>query len=121
MQATTRYGPFLDGIVAPIPIVPKKVLAEKTVAQLNTDPFTSGPPLSNGKFKFQSWTKGDKLVLVRNDSYFRGPVHLDSWVYKRVPDAAAVLQQLKTGEIDVGRLDFSSFDDARAQPSLNVL
>jgi len=121
MQTTSRYAPFLDTIVSVYPIVPKKVLESKTAAQLNTDPFNSGPPISNGKFKFQSWTKGDKLVLVRNENYFRGPVYLDSWVYKKVPDAVAVLQQLKTGEIDVGRLDFSSYDEAKAQPNLNVL
>ena len=121
MQTTSRYAPFLDTIVSVYPIVPKKVLEGKAAAQLNTDPFNSGPPISNGKFKFQSWTKGDKLVLVRNENYFRGPVYLDSWVYKKVPDAVAVLQQLKTGEIDVGRLDFSSYDEAKAQANLNVL
>src|SRR5262249_7108515 len=121
MQTPSRYAPFLDTIVSVYPIVPKKVLEGKAAAQLNTDPFNSGPPISNGKFKFQSWTKGDKLVLVRNENYFRGPVYLDSWVYKKVPDAVAVLQQLKTGEIDVGRLDFSSYDEAKAQPNLNVL
>lgn len=121
MQATTRYGPFLDTIVSVAPIVPKKVLGDKTATQLNTDPFNSGPPISNGKFKFQKWDKGDKLVLVRNDNYFRGPVNLDTWVYKKVPDSVAVLQQLKTGEIDAGRLDPSTYEEAKAQSNLNVL
>ena len=120
MQSVSRYAPFLlnYGVV---PIVPQKVLGTKTALELNTDAFNSGPPISNGKFKFQSWAKGDKLVLVRNDNYFRGPVNVDSWVYKKVPDSVAVLQQLKTGEIDVGRLDPSTFDEAKAEPTLNVL
>lgn len=120
LQSTSVYAPFLlqAGLV---PIVPKKYIAGKTGVQLNTDDFNSAPPVSNGKFKFVSWTKGDKLVLARNDSYFRGPVSLDQWVYKKVPDAIAVLQQLKTGEIDVGRLDPSSYDEAKAQSNLNVL
>jgi peptide/nickel transport system substrate-binding protein len=42
-------------------------------------------------------------------------------VYKKVPDSVAVLQQLKTGEIDVGRLDPSTYDEAKAESSLNVL
>ena len=120
LQATTLYAPFLltYGVT---PIVPKKVLAGKTGVQLNTDDFNSAPPISNGKFKFQSWTKGDKVILARNDLYFRGRANLDTWVYKKVPDAVAVLEQLKTGEIDVGRLDFSSYDEATAQSNLNVL
>lgn len=120
MEAASRFAPFLlnYGVV---PIVPQKVLGAKTAAELNTDAFNSGPPISNGKFKFQSWTKGDKLVLVRNDNYFRGPVNVDSWVYKKVPDSVAVLQQLKTGEIDVGRLDPSTYEEAKAESSLSVL
>lgn len=120
LQATSRFAPFLLNYGG-VPIVPKKVLGQKTAAELNTDAFNSGPPISNGKFKFQSWSKGDKLVLARNDAYFRGPVNLDSWIYKKVPDSVAVLQQLKTGEIDVGRLDPSTFSEAKAEPSLNVL
>jgi peptide/nickel transport system substrate-binding protein len=120
MQANSRFAPFLlnYGVV---PIVPQKVLGNKTAVELNTDAFNSGPPISNGKFKFQSWAKGDKLVLARNDGYFRGAVNVDSWVYKKVPDSVAVLQQLKTGEIDVGRLDPSTYDEAKAESSLNVL
>jgi peptide/nickel transport system substrate-binding protein len=120
MQATSRYAPFLINYGV-VPIVPQKVLGAKTAAELNTDAFNSGPPISNGKFKFQSWAKGDKLVLARNDNYFRGPVNVDTWVYKKVPDSVAVLQQLKTGEIDVGRLDPSTYDEAKAESSLNVL
>jgi peptide/nickel transport system substrate-binding protein len=120
LQATTVFAPFLLQFGV-LPIVPKKVLSGKTGVQLNTDDFNAAPPISNGKFKFQSWTKGDKLILARNDLYFRGRPNLDTWVYKKVPDAVAVLQQLKTGEIDVGRLDPSSYDEATAQPNLNVL
>jgi len=120
LQSTTVFAPFQlqYGVT---PIVPKKYIAGKTGPQLNTDDFNSAPPVSNGKFKFTSWTKGDKLILARNDNYFKGPVNLDTWVYKKVPDAVAVLQQLKTGEIDVGRLDPSSYDEAKAQPNLNIL
>src|SRR5262245_5104301 len=121
IQATTLYAPFLLNYGADVPIVPKKVLSGKTGLQLNTDDFNSAPPISNGKFKFQSWAKGDKVILARNDLYFRGRPNLDTWVYKKVPDAVAVLEQMKTGEIDVGRLDPSTFDEATAQSNLNVL
>ena len=120
IQATTPYAPFLITF-GDIPIVPKKYLDGKSGTELNTDPFNSAPPVSNGKFKFSSWQKGDKLTLVRNDKYFRGPVYLDSWVYKKASDSVAVLAQLKTGEVDVGRLDPATFDEARAQANLNIL
>ncbi len=121
VQATTTFAPLIYYLGVVMVIVPKRLVAGKTGVQLNTDDINSGPPISGGKFKFQSWTKGDKLILARNDKYFRGAVKLDTWAYKKVPDAVAVLQQLKTGEIDVGRLDPSSYDEAKAQSNLNVL
>ncbi len=115
IQATTPYAPFLLTF-GDVPVVPKKYLDGKTGVELNTDPFNSAPQVSNGKFKFSSWQKGDKLTLVRNDGYFRGPVYLDSWVYKKASDSVAVLAQLKTGEVDAGRLDPATFSHLPGRP-----
>jgi peptide/nickel transport system substrate-binding protein len=120
IQATTAYAPFLLTF-GDVPIVPKKYLDGKTPVELNTDSFNSAPPVSNGKFKFTSWQKGDKLTLSRNDLYFRGPIYLDSWVYKKVSDSVAVLSQLKTGEVDAGRLDPATYEEAKAQSNLNII
>lgn len=120
IQAASAYAPFLLTF-GDIPIVPKKYLDGKTGQELNTDVFNSAPQVANGKFKFGTWQKGDKLTLVRNDNYFRGPVYLDSWVYKKASDSTAVLSQLKTGEVDAGRLDPATYDEAKAQANLNVL
>jgi peptide/nickel transport system substrate-binding protein len=121
LTATQVYAPFLSQFGG-IPIVPKSVLGNLTGAQLNTaEQAVTSPPLSNGKFKFGTWKKGEALTLNRNDKYYGGPVNIDTWVYKKVADSVAVLQQLKTGEIDVGRLDPATYDEAKAQSNLKVL
>src|SRR6202022_3009726 len=40
----------------------------------------------------------------RNDAFYAGPALLDGYVYKVVPQTASLLNQLKTGEVDVARV-----------------
>jgi peptide/nickel transport system substrate-binding protein len=56
--------------------------------------------VSAGPFLFQSWTRDDNLILVRNESYWEGAPHMDGIIVRVVPDAGARLAQLQSGEID---------------------
>jgi peptide/nickel transport system substrate-binding protein len=56
-------------------------------------------PTGTGPFKFESWTRDDRLVLVRNEEYWGEPPKLDSVIFRPIPDNAARLQALQTGEI----------------------
>lgn len=66
-------------------------------------------PVGTGPFKFEEWKKGASITLVRNPDYKwgspevenRGPVRLDSVVFKVIPDASTQLAALQAGEIDV--------------------
>jgi peptide/nickel transport system substrate-binding protein len=56
-------------------------------------------PTGTGPFKFDSWTRGDKLTLVRNDDYWGDEPKLEKVIFKPISDNAARLQALQTGEI----------------------
>jgi peptide/nickel transport system substrate-binding protein len=56
------------------------------------------------------WDKGAQYQMKRNDLYFKGRPNLDSYVYKVVPDAVSIANQLRTGELDVGQPDPSQWD-----------
>ena len=56
-------------------------------------------PTGTGPFKFESWTVGDKLVIVRNDDYWGETAKLDKVIFQPIADNAARLQALQTGEI----------------------
>jgi peptide/nickel transport system substrate-binding protein len=58
-----------------------------------------GQAVGTGPFKLESWRIGDKLVLVRNDSYWGRKAILRSVIFRAIPDNAARLQALQTGEI----------------------
>ena len=56
-------------------------------------------PVGTGPFKFEKWAKGDYLILVRNDNYFKeGLPYLDRLVFKIMPSWASQMIALETGE-----------------------
>ncbi len=58
-----------------------------------------GFAVGTGPFKLESWKIGDKLVIVRNDQYWGKKAILRRVIFRAIPDNAARLQALQTGEI----------------------
>ncbi|RWB85822.1 MAG: ABC transporter substrate-binding protein [Mesorhizobium sp.] len=56
-------------------------------------------PIGTGPFKFQAWAKGSSITLVKSDSYWGAPVSLDKVEFRIVPDAAAAVPALLSGDI----------------------
>jgi peptide/nickel transport system substrate-binding protein len=93
-----------------------------------TGTFGTEHPIGTGPFKFQSWTRGESLELVRNDDYWGEKAKLDSLIIRPIPDNAARLQALQTGEIQgydlVEPQDIPTLEDSGLQvldrPAFNV-
>jgi peptide/nickel transport system substrate-binding protein len=64
-----------------------------------TGTYATQHPTGTGPFMLQSWTIGDKLVLVRNPNYWGQPAKLSTLIFKPIADNAARLQALQNGEI----------------------
>jgi peptide/nickel transport system substrate-binding protein len=64
-----------------------------------TGTFGTEHPIGTGAFKFESWTRGDKLTLVRYDDYWGEKAKLDKLIIRPIADNAARLQALQAGEI----------------------
>ncbi len=93
-------APFLDR-VSFTGILPQHVLGGLDGAAINKHQWFRAP-MGTGPFKFKEWVSGDHLTLVKNPDYFKkGQPYLDQIVYKIVPDANALLNQLDTGEADM--------------------
>ena len=102
-------------------IVPKHVLGTLDAAAINTADFNSGPTVTSGAFKFVKWEKGQQVTFARNDNYYLGAPYLDQFILKLVSGGSvAIGNQLKTGEIDLGPIDPSAFDDFRTVTSVTV-
>ena len=64
-----------------------------------TGTYATQHPTGTGPFMFQSWTRGDKLTLVRNPNYWGAKAKLSTLIFKPIADNAARLQALQNGEI----------------------
>ena len=74
-------------------------------------PDISENPVGTGPFKFVSWTKDDTIVLEKFEDYRKeGLPKLDRVIYQVIPDNAARLIALRSGEVDI--IDDVNPDDA---------
>src|SRR5688572_4164149 len=80
-------------------------------------------PVGTGPFKFENWAKGSAITLVRADGYWGGPIALDKAEFRIIPDAAAAIPALLSG--DVQALPNFQLGDAlpqiQADPRFNVV
>jgi peptide/nickel transport system substrate-binding protein len=65
-----------------------------------TGTYGTEHPTGTGPYKFESWTPGDRLVMVRNEDYWGDfPGNIDRLIFRPIADPAARLQALQSGEI----------------------
>ncbi|TIQ16184.1 MAG: ABC transporter substrate-binding protein, partial [Mesorhizobium sp.] len=55
-------------------------------------------PVGTGPFRFQNWAKGSSITLIKSDTYWGAPVSLDKAEFRIVPDAAAAIPALLSGD-----------------------
>lgn len=79
-------------------------------------------PVGTGPYKFKQWLLNDRLVLVKNHNYWQqGKPHLESVVFRTVPDMQARFAGLKSGELDVILTDRgASVVQAKGDRSLKI-
>jgi peptide/nickel transport system substrate-binding protein len=56
-------------------------------------------PVGTGPFKFDHWAKGSEITLVKNPDYWGTPPSLDKAVFRVIPDAAAAIPALLSGDV----------------------
>jgi peptide/nickel transport system substrate-binding protein len=71
--------------------------------QLNS--FNKGTPVSTGAFRVETFTPGQSVTLVRNDTYYAGKPALDRVVFKVVADPNTQIAQALSGELQIMILD----------------
>lgn len=58
-------------------------------------------PIGTGPFKFSKHTKGQEVVLERNDDYWGGKQKLEKVIFKIIPDASTRMMALTSGDVDM--------------------
>jgi peptide/nickel transport system substrate-binding protein len=63
---------------------------------INKNPVGAG----TGPYKFDKWTTGDSITVVKNPDYWQGASKLDSVKFKVVPEMTTAVTMVDTGEAD---------------------
>lgn len=69
-------------------------------------------PVGTGPFRFEGWTAGDRVVLVRNPDYDGPKPALERVTFRFIADPAAQVASLQAGDVDT----FPQFDTYEALP-----
>ena len=56
-------------------------------------------PIGTGPFKFDNWAKGSSITIVKNPDYWGEAVALDKAEFRIIPDAAAAVPALLSGDV----------------------
>jgi peptide/nickel transport system substrate-binding protein len=123
VTADMSYGPFVYGSVKDVVVVdPNTVtinLTQKNTAFLanlamslaapmvSPKALTDGnnsvmeAPVGTGPYKFVKWSKGENVVLVRNDDYWGTKAIIKNVVFRFITDNSARVLALSNGEVDM--------------------
>ncbi len=68
---------------------------------MNTTDLNINPTVGTGAYKFVEWRTGERIVLERNENYYREGAYLDQINYLIIPNSDTLLAMQETGEIDM--------------------
>jgi len=83
------------------------LLALPNCAIVSPSAFTKDPasldsrPVGSGRYRFDTWERGSRLVLQRNDAYWGTKGRPRTLVYRAIPDATTRVTELLTGGVDL--------------------
>jgi peptide/nickel transport system substrate-binding protein len=58
-------------------------------------------PVGAGPYKLQEWVKGDRIVLVRNESYYGPKPTVEKLTFLIVPEVSTREAMLRAGQVDI--------------------
>lgn len=101
-------------------IAPKHVYAGTNVLE---NPANAAP-IGTGPFKFSKYERGQYVIAVRNDNYWRkGMPYLDQIVWRFIPDTAAAVAAIESGQVQIvpeGALPLADLDRLKKDPRFEV-
>ncbi len=113
LNLNSNYGPFFETLALQV-LIPKH-LYEGT--DYVTNPANMAP-IGTGPMKFESFSSGSEVVLVKNEDYWRGDVKVDRAIYPVMGDTNTRALALISGEVDKAAIDASQLDQLEGKPEL---
>ena len=102
----TYLEPFAPGLASwGMPIMPKHIpFSGPPIALAIGSQTMAWRPIGTGPYKFKSWKSQEKIELVSNANYFEHAPYISRWIYRVIPDEAALFLELQAQGIDLSGL-----------------
>ena len=115
---TTKY-PWAP-LVADIALFNNAILPKDYAGMSQKDFYAN--PIGTGPFKWDHWTHGKEIKLVKNPDYWqKGKPYLDSVTWTTVPTDATRELQLKGGQVQIDEFPpFSTIDTLKQTPGITM-
>ncbi|ACB96149.1 ABC transporter substrate-binding protein [Beijerinckia indica] len=100
------------------PIFPKHIYEH---GRVETNPANNSP-IGTGPFRFKEWVRGSHVIYERNPDYWdEGKPYIDRLIVRIIPDSAARVTALETGEVHITAstsVPMSDADRLKTSPEL---
>lgn len=110
-------APFLSQLALPN----ASVISEKALKAEGEEAFAE-KPMGSGAFSVKEWTRGEKVVLVKNPYFWQADqVSLDGVEWLTLPDDNTRMLKVQAGELDAAlSVPFSRIESLQKDPNLTV-
>ncbi|HUS14064.1 MAG TPA: ABC transporter substrate-binding protein [Chloroflexia bacterium] len=112
------YAPILSDLAAPI--LPKHLLGDVPLDQLETHPFNA-KPVGSGPFRFAERKAGENVILAANPDYYGGAPHLDRVAFLVAPDPQVALKAVSEGNLALADVPQTAWEDYSRRPGIQNL
>jgi len=76
-------------------------------------------PVGTGPYVFDEWIQGDRIVIKRNENYWREPAQIEKVTYLVLPDMNTAISMLEAGDVNL-IINFPSDHLSRIESLNNV-
>jgi len=96
INLTTKNTAFLANLAMSLaaPMISPKALTDGKNSVMEA-------PVGTGPYKFVKWSKGENVVLVRNDAYWGEKAKTKNVIFRFISDNSARVLALNNGEVDM--------------------
>ncbi|WP_309136330.1 ABC transporter substrate-binding protein [Nocardioides campestrisoli] len=92
---------------------------DDAAANVNTTEYSTAHPTGTGPFVFDSWDRGNRVTLKRNDDYWGEKAQVDTVQIVAIDDPAARATAVQNGDVDgadlIGPADIEPLEEAGMQ------
>ncbi|MEM7803277.1 MAG: ABC transporter substrate-binding protein, partial [Chloroflexota bacterium] len=95
--------------------LPQHIMGTLSPAELVNAEISARRPIGDGPFKIVSWEPGERIVMTKNENYYRqaeGLPHIDQLTFLFFGQSGTLISQLLSGECDIVTHDGLDFRDA---------